>query len=167
MAWSCTKTNKGLTLEAKTVAGATISFTKCVSGSGTVPVVNLKDQTAVTSIKQTLSMEEVKVNENKFSIKSLLDNTSLSTGYNLYQLGFYATDPQEGEILFAIAQSDVSKPIPSQTDSPGYLVEFTSTFENSTDANIEINLNTSGFVTIGTVLDMIDDTVELGTDITE
>ena len=85
----------------------------------------------------------------------------------MYQVGFYATDPQEGEILFALAQIDTAKAIPSKDDSPGYAIEFTFTFENSSDANIDISLDTSGFAMLDTVTELIDDTVELGQDITD
>lgn len=171
MAWICVKTEKGLALEAKTVAGATIALTRCVSGAGNVATVDLRKQTSVSLIKQTLSIQSIKVDGNKYSIRAVLTNVSLATGYDMYQVGFYATDPQEGEILFALAQIDQAKPIPSKDDSPGYAIEFTFTFENSGDANIDISLDTSGFAMIDTVEEMItdaiDDTVELGADITD
>ena len=167
MAWICVKTDKGLALEAKTVAGATIALTRCVSGAGNVATVDLRKQTSVSLIKQTLSIQSIKVDGNKYSIRAVLTNVSLATGYDMYQVGFYATDPQEGEILFALAQIDQAKPIPSKDDSPGYAIEFTFTFENSGDANIDISLDTSGFAMIDTVEEMIDDTVELGSDITD
>lgn len=153
--WNSVKTDKGLALESKMVSGATLSITKCLSGTGMVPVVNLHSQTAVSGIKQTLSMESAIVSNNQFSIRSLLTNLSLSSGYNLSQIGFYATDPDEGEILYAIAQIDTPKAIPSATDSPGYAIQFTFTFENSADATINISLDTSGFATVKIVEDMI------------
>ena len=167
MAWSCVKTDKGLALEAKTIAGATLTLTRCVSGAGKVNTVYLRKQTAVSTEKQTLSVQSIKVDGNKYSIRAVLTNVSLTTGYSMYQVGFYATDPQEGEILFALAQIDTAKAIPSKDDSPGYAIEFTFTFENSSDANIDISLDTSGFAMLDTVTELIDDTVELGQDITD
>lgn len=167
MAWNCVKTDKGLALEAKTIAGATITLTRCVSGSGKVQIVDLRQQTAVTTPKQELSLQSINVDGNKYSIRAVLTNTSLNAGYSLYQIGFYATDPQEGEILFALAQLDTEKAIPSKDESPGYAIEFTFTFENSGASNIDITLDTSGFAMVGTVESMIDNTVELGTDITD
>lgn len=153
--WNSVKTDKGLALESKMVQGATLTLTKCVSGSGTVPVVNLNKQTAVSEIKQTLSTQSVSVDNNKFSIRTLLINSSLSTGYNLNQIGFYAIDPDEGEILYAIAQITTPKAIPSKSDSPGYAVQFTFTFENSVSANINMTIDSSGLATIQDVEDMI------------
>lgn len=167
MAWNCVKTDKGLALEAKTIAGATITLTRCVSGAGKVSTVDLRKQTAVNTEKQSLSVQSINVTGNKYSIRAVLSNVSLSIGYDMYQVGFYANDPQEGEILFALAQIDKAKTIPSKDDSPGYAIEFTFTFENSGDANINISLDTSGFATIETVGEMIDDVVELGEDITD
>lgn len=156
MAWNCVKTDKGLALEAKTIAGATITLTRCVSGAGKVATVDLRKQTAVTTEKQSLSVQSIKVTGNKYSIRAVLSNLSLTTGYDMYQVGFYATDPQDGEILFAIAQIDNAKVIPSKDESPGYAIEFTFTFENSSDANIDISIDTSGFAMIETVAEMID-----------
>lgn len=156
LTWNSVKTDKGLALEAKMVSGATLSITRCVSGTGTVPIVNLHSQTAIKGIAQTLSMERASVDNNQFTIRSLLTNSSLSSGYNLNQIGFYATDPDEGEILYAIAQSTTPKAIPSATESPGYAIQYTFTFENSVDATININLDTSGFATVDVVEDMIN-----------
>lgn len=171
--WNTTITNKGTALQAKQVSGAKISFTKVVSGSGSVPVTNLKEQTAVSNIAQTLSMENVKLNGNQYTIKVFLTNNNLSTEYILSQIGFYATDPDEGEILFAIAQidSDSAKIIPSRTDAPGYGIEFAFTFQNANNAEIEITPDLAGYMTREEVEQLVSDSVdafiELGTDIEE
>lgn len=165
--WNSVKTDKGLALEAKMVSGATLSITRCVSGSGTVPIVNLHSQTAVKNVVQTLSMGSLLVDNNQFTIRSLLQNTSLENGYNLNQIGFYATDPDEGEILYAIAQVSTPKAIPSADDAPGYAIQFTFTFENSASSTINLSIETSGFTTVDVVKDMLGDLIELGTDITD
>lgn len=155
--WNSVKTDKGLALESKMVKGATLTLTKCVSGNGIVPIVNLNKQTAVSGIKQKLSIQSVSVDNNKFSIRTLLTNNSVSTGYNLSQIGFYASDPDDGEILYAIAQITTPKAIPSNSDSPGYAVQFTFTFENSVSANINMTIDSSGLATIQDVNEIIDD----------
>lgn len=164
--WSTTVTNKGLELQAKQVGGATISFTRVVCGSGIVSIVDLKNQTAVTDIKQTLSVEGIKIEGSKYIIGVILSNSSVTTEYNLSQIGFYATDPDEGEILFAISQIDTVKKIPTSESSPGYSIEFAFTFQNSNNATIEINPDMAGYVTREEVEDLAS-SVDIGPDITD
>ena len=164
--WNTTVTNKGIALQAKQVSGATISFTRVVSGSGSVATTNLKEQTAVSSIEQTLSVESLKVLDGKYVIKIILSNDDLTDEYNLSQIGFYATDPDEGEILFAISQIDEKKKIPTGASTPGYSIEFAFTFQNSNNATIVINPDMAGYVTREEIEDLVN-AVELGPDITE
>ena len=42
----------------------------------------------------------------------MLENLGLQQSYNLCQVGFYAEDPDEGEILFCLAQASHEKYIP-------------------------------------------------------
>ena len=142
-------TNKGRILQNKQVDGATIQFTRVVSSASVVPVVNLRDQTAIASIKQTLTVQFIKQNpgEQAYTIQVLLDNTNLTTAYNLSQIGFYAKDPDDGEILFAIAQLDTVKKIDSYNDMPGYTLEMNFKFKNSNDANVTMEFDANGLMT--------------------
>lgn len=164
--WNTTVTNKGIALQTKQISGATISFTRVVSGSGSVAITNLKEQTSVSSIQQILSVESLKMMDSKYAIKVILSNDDLTDEYNLSQIGFYATDPDEGEILFAISQVDEKKKIPTGASTPGYSIEFAFTFQNSNNATIQINPDMAGYVTREEVED-IANSVELGPDITE
>lgn len=161
--WNTTITNKGLALLTKQVAGSTLTFTKIASGSGTVPIVNLKEQTAVSNIKQTLANEGIIVDGNQYTITVILSNTSVTTSYNLSQIGIYATDPDEGEILFAIAQIDEPRKIPTSDNSPGFSLEFAFTFNNSAGVDVEITPTFAGYAT----REELDNMIELGSDITE
>lgn len=169
--WNTTITNKGIALQTKQINGAKISFTRVVAGSGSVPVVNLKEQTTVNNIVQTLYMDNVVVRDNQYVITVLLSNNTVTTSYNLSQVGFYATDPDEGEILFAITQIDTAKQIPTSAKAPGYSIEFAFTFQNANNATIEITPDLAGYMTRGEIETMvetkIDDLIELGPDITE
>lgn len=169
--WNTTVTNKGLALQAKQVSGAAISFTRVVSGAGIAQIVDLKNQTAVMDVKQKLSVEGIRIDGSKYIISVLLSNNSVTTEYNLSQIGFYATDPSEGEILFAISQIDTPKPIPTSESAPGYSIEFSFTFQNSNNAVIEINPDMAGYVTRAEVANIVNekisDAIELGPDIEE
>lgn len=161
--WNTTITNKGLSLLTKQVAGSTLVFTKIVSGSGSVPIVNLKEQTDVSNIKQTLENEGIVVEDNQYTITTILSNKSVTEAYNLSQIGIYANDPDDGEILFSIAQIDETRKIPTNENSPGFSLEFSFTFNNESGTNVEITPSLAGYVTREELSNMI----ELGTDIEE
>ena len=161
--WSTTITNKGLALLTKQAAGSTLSFSKVVSGSGSVTIVNLKEQTAVSNIKQALSVQGIDVVKNQYTIDTLLSNASVTTAYYLSQIGIYATDPDDGEILFAIAQIDEARQVPTKDNSPGFSLEFAFTFSNAAGTNVEITPTMAGYVT----REELANTVELDEDIEE
>lgn len=169
--WTTTVTNKGTELQAKQVSGAKILFTRIVTSTDIVYVTKLKEQTAINNIKQTLSMASVSVTGNQYVLKVLLSNNNLSESYNLSQIGFYANDPDEGEILFAIAQIDTVRNIPSYNDAPGFGIEFAFTFQNANNATIEITPDMASYMVREDIEDLVDskisDSVELGPDITE
>lgn len=121
-------TEKGLNLEAKLIAGTTLTITKAQTGTGTVPVANLAAQTAVTSPQQTLSFRTASYPDTGVAaIPAYLSNDSLTTGYTATQVGIYAQDPDEGEILYFIAQANTGTgtEIPSNEEMPGFTAEWT------------------------------------------
>lgn len=99
-------TKKGLALQAKLTQGHTLDITRAVTGTGYVAPALLQNQTAVTGIKQSLTARQVSYpEEGKCAMPLMLTNEGLTAGYTARQVGIYATDPDEGEILYFIAQS--------------------------------------------------------------
>lgn len=169
--WTLTVTNKGLALQAKQVTGSTISFTRIVTGTAVTSLVNLKNLTAISNIKQTIQATSITTEDSTFTIKALLTNNSLNLSYNLSQIGFYATDPDVGEILYAVAQISEQRAIPSSYDSPGFAIAFSFKFDKSQSTNVSIEIDPSGLVTIGEAENIINNKVgeyfESGPTITE
>lgn len=120
-------TNKGLALLAKLVSGTSLTITKAQTGSGYVTPGLLQSQTAVSSPKQTMSFRPVSYpEEGKVRVPAFLTNDDLETGYTAMQVGFFAQDPDEGEILYFIAQAEsgTGTTIPSESEMPGYSAEW-------------------------------------------
>lgn len=136
-------TKKGRILQNKQVNGADLTFTRAVAGTASTPVEELKEKTSITSIVQTLSIQKITLNEKEqsYTILVLLENANLTKSYNLNQIGFYAKDPDDGEILFAIAQFDTPKKIETPTVEPGYTLEMPFTFQNASEANVKIEFD--------------------------
>lgn len=150
--WSnCVITSKGLALQAKLIEGATLSITRAVTGTGYVTPGLLQQQTAVTGERQTLTFRTVTYPEvGKCKLPCFLDNNNLSAGYTAMQVGVYALDPDEGEILYFICQADsnAGTVIPSSAEMPGYSAEWDFYFQYSQADEVIIEVNTSNVATI-------------------
>ena len=157
-------TTKGLSLLSKLVAGNTLTITKAVTGSGTVAVGTLQNQTAVSDIKQTLTFSEVTYpSDGKCALTCSLSNDSLTTGYTANQVGIYATDPDEGEILFFIAQATAGTVIPSKTEMPGYSAEWTFYFQYGQADSVSVTVDPAAAVTQAKMEAYIASTIQTAT----
>ncbi len=148
--WSnATVTQKGYALQGKLLSTKALEITRVVSGASCVPGGQLIVQTAVSDIKQTLEIEDLTYQDNGVAvIKVYLDNYSLQTGYTIWQVGIYAADPDEGEILYAIAQTNAGEYIPSITEQPvGFSCEWAFYLAFSNGDNISVNISPTAFIT--------------------
>lgn len=141
--WISTVTNKGYALQAKLLSTDKLNVTRVVSGSGSCAVTQLINQTAVTNIKQELTLDSLGYDTyGNARLKVILSNIGLTSGYDVSQIGIYATDPDEGEILYAIAQADEAEPIPSISEQPnGFYCawDFSLTYSNAQNVNVTID----------------------------
>lgn len=138
-------TNKGLALQAKMLEGKSLKITKAVAGAGYVNPTLLQQQTAVTTIKNALTIKSVRFPETGVcAIRVALSNAGVLTGYTANQIGIYAEDPDEGEILYFIAQADSNGSgvdVPTEANVPSYASEweFYFKFGNADGVNVTIS----------------------------
>lgn len=148
-AWTSTVTNAGSELLGLLVAGETLNITRAVSGSTAVPIVDIKTQTQISDVAQTLTMQPAQTREDgSVIIPVVLDNTKLKSEYTLWQVGIFAQHPEKGEILFLIAQAENEEVIPTAKDAPGFSIEWRFYFKNSNDVNINVNVDPAGLVSL-------------------
>lgn len=148
-AWISTITNKGIALNNKLVTGEKITLTRAQSGSNFIPITDLKEQTQFFKPVQDISLHPpVKQSDGTFMFIAIVDNIGLEDGYSLYQVGIFANDPDDGEILYAIAQADVAEKVPSEAEGPGYCIEWNFTIQNSNEADYKITLGYRDYVTV-------------------
>lgn len=67
--------------------------------------------------------------EGKCAVKIVLDNEAILTGFTAKQVGIYANDPDEGEILYFISQDATGTEIPSMADIASFSAEWTYYFQ--------------------------------------
>ena len=146
-------TNKGLALQAKLIEGHTLNITRAVTGAGWVNPALLLQQTAASDPRQPLKFHAVSYpEEGKCAVPVTLDNVGLATGYTAHQLCFFAMDPDEGEILYAIAGSTTNSEkdgtvVPSETEMPGYGAEWTFYFQYGNADGITVVVDPANAVT--------------------
>lgn len=141
-------TDKGAALQAKLIDGQTLNITKVMTGASKVPVVNLRQQTDVTDGGKRITLQPARTKGDQFIIPVLLENSGLEESYELWQVGFYAEDPDEGEILYCIAQASERENIPSASESPGFSITWDFYFKTSNMVPFEVILNSNGLVNI-------------------
>ncbi len=107
---SAVLTDKGINLLAKAQAGrTTIQFTKAATGNGSYTLgEKLNDRTALKEQKQQFLINSKSVINNstlylRFIITNKQESGNLDVGYYVKEVGIFANDPDEGEILYAIA----------------------------------------------------------------
>lgn len=124
-------TDKGNSLLAKLTQGHTLDLVEAVTGAGYVTPGLLTKQTEVTDPKHVLDFRPVSYPETgKCALPVALTNEGLTEGYDALQVGVFANDPDEGKILFFIAQAAITDKgpkgttVPSEAEMPGYSAEW-------------------------------------------
>ena len=139
-------TNKGKDLHAKLYNGNILKLTRVEAGSGKAEVPDLRYQTEVLQMKDELSVQGVDTSGNITSVLVMLDNLKITERYELWQIGFYAEDPDEGEILYCLAQATEAKVIPAKDESKGYTISWKFDFKSGGEEYPEIQMEPAGFV---------------------
>ena len=137
-------TEKGADLQNKLINGETLKITKVKTGAGKVSAMYLRQQTEVANPVQELTIQPATIADDNIIIPVLLDNIGLTESYELWQVGFYAEDPDEGEILYCIAQAAKGKDIPTELESPGYSIVWNFHFKNSEENPFELSMTPAG-----------------------
>lgn len=146
-------TNKGQALMAKLIAGtASVNFTKVSASSTVYSDAQIPALTGLSNIKQQVAVSKVtKVNTVAVQVDAAMENSSLTSGYTMNSIGLYATDPDEGEILYAVAGANTGAYMPPYngiTVSGAYL-KLVTTVSNA--SNVSLNVDPAAVATIGDI----------------
>ena len=124
--WKAVVTAKGDALLAKLTQGRTLDLTHAEVGAGKVDILQLKQQTSVSNVMQTAVIEPAGYREDGMcALPVTITNEGVDTTYAAWQIGIYANDPDEGKILFFLAQAeDVATNVYSAAMMPNFKVPF-------------------------------------------
>ena len=101
-------TSNGLELNAKMQAGGTgLALKYLAVGAGTTELTD--KSTALTDQRQTFTFDKVEVDtaDTKVIVATVtMNNKDLKVGYDIREMGIYATDPDVGDIMYAVINTE-------------------------------------------------------------
>lgn len=147
-------TNKGQALMAKLMLGAgKMDFSAIRTSSTAYAQQDLAGLTGLSNIKQTAAISDVvRVTDVSIRIRGAIDNSTLVTGYNIQTIGVYATDPDEGEILYAVARALTSGYMPPNNGVTSSGANFDFILTVSSAASVNLQIDPAGVATLTDVL---------------
>jgi hypothetical protein len=139
-------TNAGRTLLAKAITGVELHFTRIMTGDGTLPEgANIYEQTEmIHPIKEMPITALDATTVGQATLTALLSNEGLNMGFFAREIGIFANDPDEGEILYAYTNAgDYPDYIPGQAgaDIIQSLISFVTVIDNAQNVTAEISTN--------------------------
>lgn len=154
-----TITNKGQALMAKLIAGkTTVEFTKVSSSTNVYTEAQILALTSLANIKQTVKISKItRTNNVAVQIEAAMENSNLTSGYDMNSIGLYAKDPDEGEILYAVASvatTDKGAYMPpfNGLSVSGAFLKLTTTVSNSN--NVSLTVDQAATATVGDIVDL-------------
>ena len=150
--WSSTQlTDLGRALDAKVTAGTTLlSFTKMKLGSGTETAEDIPAMTDLVSPKLVLGISSCAVSASDDTICELISVASSSDveeSFVVRELGVFATDPDVGEILYAVMLDSTPDTMPNENVSSPVTVTYQVNIVSANASSITAVIDPAGLVT--------------------
>lgn len=159
-------TKKGQLLQAKVGTGVVLALTKMKLGSGVLPNgTSLEDLTDLVTPEQNVGIasKEVLTDQKMCKISATITNVGLSAGYYVRELGVFANDPDDGEILYAVTSDSAPDYLPPERGSTAISQEFAVYIAASNASNVNVSIDPGALATMGYVETAIADHNSLAT----
>lgn len=137
----------GARLQAKVEAGATLVIKEIGVGSGEVGQDNPANYTALKKLEQRLPITDKEVTDQGVcKITAIMVNSALAEGFFVREMGVYATDPDDGDILYLVAVDELPDYFPAFSGETAVSEEFVVNIKVGDTAKVEINLDSAALV---------------------
>lgn len=141
-------TEKGLNLQAKINAGlATLNFTKISIGSGS----SSSSLTDLVKREKDLTIASCTVDGSTVKLVSTLTNTGITKPFKERELGLFATDPNDGEIMFAYMMDPDPDTMPAEGSPTVVSKRMTLNLTFSNTGNVSAVLDSGQLVTFADI----------------
>lgn len=103
-----------------------LKLTKSMSGAGRTSPTQLMTLSDLIDPVQELQIQDAveRLKTGVVKIPVLLKNNGVTKKYDMHQLGIYAEDPDLGEILYMVLQSDSAEEIPASAEIKDFTLEW-------------------------------------------
>lgn len=154
--WSSTQlTDKGRILDAKVTAGtASLTFTKMKLGSGTETAADIPSMTDLTAPQLVLGISSCAVSQSDDTICELIaiaSSDNVQTSFVIRELGVFATDPDDGEILYAVMLDSVPDVMPNENVASPVTVTYQVNIVSANASSISAIIDPAGLVSVSTL----------------
>ena len=152
-------TKKGQLLQAKVGTGVVLALTKMKLGSGVLPEgALLEDLTDLVTPEQNVGIaaKEVLTDQKICKISATITNVGLSAGYYVRELGVFANDPDDGEILYAVTSDSAPDYLPQEGGSTAVSQEFAVYISASNASDVNVSIDSGALATMGYVQSSIN-----------
>lgn len=159
-------TKKGQLLQAKVGTGVVLALTKMKLGSGVLPAgTSMEDLTDLVAPEQNVGIasKEVLTDRKMCKISATITNVGLSAGYYARELGVFANDPDDGEILYAVTSDSAPDYLPPEGGSTAVSQEFAVYISASNASDVKVSIDPGALATMGYVETAIADHNSLAT----
>lgn len=151
-------TDKGVALQSKVQAGEVLNITKMKLGSGTLPAeTDIRKLTDLVIPEQNLGIGGREPNGDYCKISATISNVGLEAGYYVRELGVFAQDPDDGEILYAYTTDGAPDYLPAEGGSTVISQEFSVNIAVSDTDKINVEIDPGALATMGYVQLQIDE----------
>lgn len=147
-------TKKGQLLQAKVGTGVVLALTKMKLGSGVLPKgTSLENLTDLVAPEQNVGIasKEVLTDQKMCKISATITNAGLSAGYYVRELGVFAEDPDDGEILYAVTSDSAPDYLPPEGGSTAVSQEFAVYISASNASDVKVSIDPGALATMGYV----------------
>lgn len=154
--WSATQlTDKGRALDAKVTAGmASLTFTKMKLGSGIETAADIPSMTDLTAPQLVLGISSCAVSQSDDTICELIaiaSSENVQTSFVVRELGVFATDPDDGEILYAVMLDSNPDTMPNHNVASPVTVTYQVNIMSSNASSISAVIDPAGLVSVSTL----------------
>lgn len=141
-------TSRGAELQAKVNAGSTtLTFTKLALGSGEAEG-SLENLTELVHKEMDMTIKSISNEGNIVTLRSTITNKGISQAFYAREMGLYATDPDLGEILYAIQTDPKPDNIPAEGSATVVSEDFTAYLIMSNTGSVSAVLDTGALLTL-------------------
>lgn len=156
-------TTKGKSLQSKVEAGQTkLNFTKMKLGDGIISSgQSLEDLDDLVGPKEIVGISTIQAQSSGLcKITGVITNSALDKGYYLKELGLFATDPDLGEVLYAITTDTSPDYLQAKGGATVVSEEFNINIAVSNTANVTATIDMTGLLTVSSANILFDHIIE-------